>query len=386
MEKSKKKKKLRIAIEAQRIFRPHKHGMDVVAVELIRELQKLDTYNEYFILTKKDEDVCIKETPNFHIVYLGGASYPIWEQVSLPLWLIRNKPDVVHCTSNTAPILSVVPLVLTLHDVIFLEKSYLTSKNGGSSYQRFGNFYRKLVAPIVARKAKVVFTVSEYQRRCITQLIGVSEQKVRVVYNGVAPHFFSTSTAAMLKEVTACYDLPGRFIFFLGNTEPRKNLDGVLKAYAKLWQRKGDELPMLVVKGIDSSFLSRKMTELSLTGFEHRVKLIGYVKVEHLPTLYQLADMLLFPSFSEGFGIPIVEAMASRTPVVTSNTTSMPEVAGDAAILIDPSSTEELANGIEQLLSNNHLRSVLVDKGYRRAQQFSWQKMAAEVLKGYLTP
>lgn len=384
MENNQPQKRLRIAIEAQRIFRPRKHGMDVVALEMIRELQKLDTVNEYFILTKEDEDICLQETPNFKIIFLKGKSYPDWEQVALPGWLRRYRPDILHCTSNTAPLRGKCRLFLTLHDIIFLEKNYLLSKKGGSSYQRFGNFYRRFIAPRAAQKAEVIFTVSNYQREVISKRLKLPADKIQVVYNGVSPAFFERSDALTRQEIQEYYQLPQRYLFFLGNKEPRKNLTGVLKAYALELASFPMATPTLVIKGIEEEYLYKTLNELKLPHLYPSIKLIGYIKSEHLPTIYQMAEMLLFPSFSEGFGIPIIEAMASGIPVITSNVTSMPEVAGDAALLVSPSAPEELAAAIRKLLSDDGLRQSLVEKGKERAQPFTWERLAKTIFNSYL--
>ena len=133
---------MKIAIEAQRIFRKEKHGMDYVALETIRELQKIDKQNEYFILVSPGDDICLQESANVHIVTVNWPSYPLWEQIGLPLALRKIKPDLLHCTSNTAPVYGNIPLVLTLHDIIFLEKKQ--GKNQ-SMYQRLGRFYRRIM-------------------------------------------------------------------------------------------------------------------------------------------------------------------------------------------------------------------------------------------------
>lgn len=382
---SKPRQKLRIAIEAQRIFRPHKHGMDIVALEMIRQLQKIDTENDYFIITRRDSDICLEETDNFRIVYLEGYSYPDWEQLSLRRWVNKHKPDILHCTSNTAPIACRCRLFLTLHDIIFLEKNYLTSINGGSAYQRFGNFYRRLVAPRVAKQAEVVFTVSNYQRMLIAQTLKLPLEKIKVTHNGVAPIFFEAAEESLRYEVRSLYNIPQRYLFYLGNTEPRKNLDGVLKAYDLLQQSSDHEIPALVIKGVDHKFLAKKLKEQKLSHLSSSITLIGYIKSTHLPSIYQMAEMLLFPSYSEGFGIPIIEAMASGIPVITSNVTSMPEVAGDAALLVNPSSPKEIAEAVNLLLSEIHIKQVLVEKGKERALNFTWEKLAQTVFKNYLT-
>ena len=177
---------MKIAIEAQRIFRKEKHGMDYVALETIRELQKIDQQNEYFILVSPGDDVCLQESANMHIVTVNWPSYPLWEQIGLPLALKKIKPDLLHCTSNTAPVYGNIPLVLTLHDIIFLEKKQ--GKNQ-SMYQRLGRFYRKIIVPQILTKCKRIITVSHFECNRISHFLHIDKQLLVAVYNGYSQHF-----------------------------------------------------------------------------------------------------------------------------------------------------------------------------------------------------
>ena len=165
---------MKIAIEAQRIFRKEKHGMDYVALENIRELQKIDQQNEYFILVSPGDDICLQESANMHIVTVNWPSYPLWEQIGLPLALKKIKPDLLHCTSNTAPVYGNIPLVLTLHDIIFLEKKQ--GKNQ-SMYQRLGRFYRKIIVPQIPyqmQKNQLPFLI--LNATCISHFLHIDKQ------------------------------------------------------------------------------------------------------------------------------------------------------------------------------------------------------------------
>src|SRR5690606_1350661 len=174
--------RMKIGIEAQRIFRKKKHGMDIVALQLIRELQKADTENAYFIFVKEDEDHgVLQETPNFKIITIKSAPYPYWEQVLLPREAKKYGVDVLHCTSNTAPIRIDIPLVITVHDIIYLEKVNLTA---GTWYQRLGNLYRRWNVPAVAGKSARIITVSDYERERIINHFALPTNHVQTVYNG----------------------------------------------------------------------------------------------------------------------------------------------------------------------------------------------------------
>lgn len=177
---------MKIAIEAQRIFRPNKHGMDFVALETIRCLQRLDTKNEYFIFTGEGEDRCLEESPNMHITTLRCPSYPLWEQWALPRAVARVKPDLLHCTSNTAPVWGNTPLILTLHDIIFLEQQAARNK---SLYQSLGRVYRRLVVPRILPRCRMVITVSQFECDRIRTALNFDPGRIMAIHNGYNDRF-----------------------------------------------------------------------------------------------------------------------------------------------------------------------------------------------------
>lgn len=177
---------MRIAIEAQRIFRTNKHGMDFVALESIRELQKIDKENEYFIFVSPGEDHCLEETDNVHIIEVKCPTYPLWEQVALPRNVSKIKPDLLHCTSNTAPLNCPVPLVLTLHDIIFLEP-----RQGGNKswYQNMGWYYRRMVVPRILPQCRKIITVSRFECDRIREVLRLPKDKITAIYMDIASTF-----------------------------------------------------------------------------------------------------------------------------------------------------------------------------------------------------
>ncbi|HSJ66761.1 MAG TPA: glycosyltransferase family 1 protein [Anditalea sp.] len=370
------KKPLRIGIEAQRLFRPKKHGMDIVALELIRHLQEEDLENEYFIFVKPDEDNgVIKETPNFKIIEIEGGPYPIWEQVHLPKALKIHKIQLLHCTSNTAPLRPGVPLVITLHDIIYLEKMDLKK---GTWYQRIGNLYRRWNVPKVVPNCETILTVSEFEHKRIVDHFKLKNQDVQVVYNSVGDHFLAEADAVDLAKIKVKYELPDKFMFFLANTDPKKNLRGVLQALTLL-HGEGKLLLPLVMLDFKEEYLMEMLKEIGASDLRDMIHISGYVPNRELPFFYKLADIYLYPSLRESFGIPILESMACGTPVITSNTSSMPEVSGGAAILIDPFNPQSIAEAILQLDTDTDLREDLIQKGLNRAQRFSWANTAKQV-------
>ena len=227
---------MRIAIEAQRLFREKKHGMDIYALELIRNLQEIDHENEYIIFARPDKDDSIlKESSNFKIVKLEGGLYPLWEQFALPKAARESGCHLLHCTGNTAPIWCGIPLMVTLHDIIYLESSYTGILSGtGTSYQKFGNAYRKAIVPRIVHKSRKITTVSFSEKNRIDEFFDMKvDNRVITVYNGVGEYFRQVNDETELKRVKEKYHLPDHFFFFLGNTDPKKNTKGTLKANCK---------------------------------------------------------------------------------------------------------------------------------------------------------
>ena len=371
---------MKIGIEAQRIFRPHKHGMDIVAVELIRALQVIDNQNEYFIFVKPDEDnTCISETKNFHIVEVPGGNYVFWEQIMLPIYARKYGIDVLHCTSNTAPIFLTVPLILTLHDVIFMEKT--VGKNTSTNYQKFGNLYRKWLVPKIVRKCQQIVTISEVEKANIIRVLGLQEKLITVVHNGVSGRFGIKPNAEIINQVREELNLDGDFFLFLGNVEPRKNVTNTVKAFVAFAEV--NTHVQLVITGLKPTFVSDILTEIGKISFLNRFVFPGFVTENVLLTLYAEAKVFLYPSFREGFGLPILEAMAFGTPVVTSNISAMPEVAGDAAFLVDPYSVEEITAGMTVAYENDKLRQQKINSGFLRPSMFTWQNTAQKMLNIY---
>lgn len=376
---------MRIGIEGQRLFRKKKHGMDMVALELIRNLQEIDTQNEYIIFVKPDEDDSVlRETENFKIVRLDGGFYPLWEQVALPRAAGREGCDVLHCTSNTAPVNTKIPLVVTLHDIIYMESSYSEIMNGSATaYQKFGNVYRRFFVPRIVKNSRKIITVSHFEKNRIGEFFKIQgDPRLTAVYNGVSNYFTPVSDKTELSRVKEKYHLPDHFFFFLGNTDPKKNTGGTLKAFSDFVRQTGSDI-QLVMLDYDREELEKLLDDIGDPTLLFRIILTGYVVNTDLPAIYSQCDIFLYPSLRESFGIPMLEAMACGAPVITSNTSSMPEIAGDAALIIDPFKPEEITAAMVELMSNSGLRKELVEKGLIQSSRFSWKKMASDVREIY---
>jgi glycosyltransferase involved in cell wall biosynthesis len=376
---------MKIGIEGQRLFRKNKHGMDMVALELIRNLQELDHENEYLVYVSPDVDKnVLQSTPNFRIVELSGGFYPTWEQVALPRAARNDRCDILHCTSNTAPVNTKIPLVVTLHDIIYMESNYPDILRGsGTAYQKFGNVYRRIVVPRIVRKSAAIITVSHFEKNRIGEFFGMKgDHRLKAVYNGVGKHFRPVKDEAERFRVKSQYKLPDRFFFFLGNTDPKKNTRGTLKAYSDFLKQTGSDI-RLVMLDYELPELEKLLVQIGDPSLIDRIILTGYVKNEDLPAIYSQCSLFLYPSLRESFGIPILEAMACKAPVITSNTSSMPEISGDAAFFVDPYDPSEITAAMIKLMSDEQLKENFVKKGIVRAEKFSWRSMAEQVLSIY---
>jgi len=374
---------MKIGIEGQRLFRKKKHGMDIVALELIKNLQKIDTKNEYVVFVKPDEDsTCLHETDNIKIVEVEASSYPVWEQIALPKAVMKEKCDILHCTSNTAPLNINIPIIITLHDIIYLEGIKL-GKNGGTWYQKLGNIYRRWNVPRVVKKADAIITVSNFEKNQIDKYFRFEESKVNVVYNGFSTHFHKITDENELEQIREKYDLPKKFLFFLGNTDPKKNTKNVLKGYAHFI--KHHEAIPLLMPDFGENNLIKLLKEIDAIHIRKHIQLTGYIVNSDLPYIYNLCEVFLYPSLRESFGIPLLEAMACGTPVISSDTSSLPEISDGAAHIVNPFDFKDIGNAIYTVLQNDFLRDYYVAKGYERVTNFSWGKTAAQMMKIYST-
>jgi len=372
---------MKIGIEGQRLYRQKKHGMDMVALELIKNLQIIDKKNEYVVFVKPDADnTCIPVAPNFKIVELGGGPYPTWEQFALPRAAKKEGCDILHCTSNTGPIWSKVPLITILHDIIYLESVSLLKKSG-TWYQKVGNMYRRWVVPPVVKRSKRVVTVSNFEKERIKNFMGLGDNLV-AIYNGVGQHFRKITDESILNAAKEKYKLPDNFMFFLGNTDPKKNTPNVLKAFAD-FNKKSKTKFKLVMLDYEENALKAILNYIGSPETRNDIHLTGYVVNTDLPAIINQCKVFLYPSLRESFGIPILEGMACGVPVITSNTSSMPEIAGDAAAIVDPFKPEEILAAIERILADEKFRNELGEKGIERAKLFSWKNMAAKYLELY---
>ena len=369
---------MKIGIEAQRIFRQNKHGMDYVVLQEILELQKMDRHNEYFVFVAPGPDVCVKDTPNFHIIEVGGGFYPLWEQWSLPRAAREARVELLHCTSNTAPLFCSIPLILTLHDIIFLEPR---DKGNSSLYQNMGWLYRRLVVPRILGKCRRIITVSDFEKQNIINRLQLPKKQVEMIYNGYNDWFRPMEDPDC---VYGKYMRERGYLFFLGNTDPKKNTERTLIAYSQYLKRSNVKRPLLMAD-LDRHYLNDIISRNHIENIRQHIEMPGYIVNSDLPYVYSAAFAFLYTSLRESFGIPLLEAMACGTPVVTSNTSSMPEIGGKDAILVNPESPEEICEQLLRLETDEAYYQQQVQVGLQRSKLFSWKFTAEQLLSLYET-
>lgn len=367
---------MRIGIEAQRIFRKNKHGMDFVVLQEIKELQKMDTPHEYFVFVKPGVDRCIESSEHVHIIEVNCPSYPLWEQWALPRAARKAGVDILHCTSNTAPIWCDIPLVLTLHDIIFLEPR---DKKNKSLYQNLGYFYRRWNVPRILKKCRRIITVSDFELGNIKQKLQLPDSQLKMIYNGYNEWFRPIESD---KQQYRKYIADAGYFFFLGNTDPKKNTERTLVAYAKYLELSEVKRPLLMAD-LDQEYLNGIIERNGIEAIRDHIVMPGYIINSDLPYIYNNAFAFLYTSLRESFGIPLLEAMACGTPVITSHKSSMPEIAGHDAILINPESSDEIALKMLQLERDTDFYQRQKAVGLERAKLFSWRKTTENLLRLY---
>ncbi|HZQ08751.1 MAG TPA: glycosyltransferase family 1 protein [Anaerolineae bacterium] len=292
--------------------------------------------------------------------------------MSMDRWLPRS--DLFHGTDHLLPPLKHSRTVFTIHDLIF--------RFFPEYHLPLNRWYLSLMLPKFMERANAIIAVSEHTRRDVVQWLNIPAEKITVIYEGVNPAFKPIKNRDELERVRAEYQLPSRFMLFFSTLEPRKNLVTLLDAYAELLKQDAD-MPLLVVAGRQGWLYQATLQHIHELGLTQRVILTDWVQERDVPALLNLAEVFVYPSLYEGFGLPPLEAMACGTPVISSNAASLPEVVGDGGILFDPRDTEALTQALGRVLHDFALREELCAKGIRRASCFTWERAARETLAVY---
>lgn len=365
--------RLRIVIDARKL---HDYGIGTYVRNLVRQLARQGG-DEWYGLVCRPEDAAFVRAlgPQFSPLVARAGHYSVTEQITIP-WLVRQaRADVFHAPHYVASPLTPCPMVVTIHDCIHLRfPEYLPN--------RAGHLYARWMMKSAATRAARVLTVSQASKDDILSYLTVPESKVEVIYNALDETIGTPPTAEDLARVRDRFLLTTRFVLYAGNIKPHKNVDRLIEAFASVRDRVPGELKLLIIGDEISKYQNLRRLVHRLQLHQH-VRFLGFVPEATLAALYRMAAVFVFPSLCEGFGLPPLEAMAGGAPVVTSNVSSLPEVVGTAALLIDPMDSAAIASAVVRVLTDDDLRATLIRRGYDRVQMFSWARSAARVKAVY---
>jgi glycosyltransferase involved in cell wall biosynthesis len=359
-------------------FFDNKAGIYQYTYNLVSNLLSIDSHNDYTLLSiyyhgrgfrgnRKIESKFVRRFP-------GRLTNLILQKCSLPIELMMGKLDIFHGPCFFIPNHFRCKSIVTIHDLMTF---------------RYPEFLRKTerveltkMIYVSVKRADAVVTVTNFTKWEIVELLNVPEERIRVIYNGIAPACRPIKEKEKIEHVKAKYGVKGPYLLFVGNIEPKKNIEKLIHACTELRNSSIYKYPLLVV-GKKTPYFKTVWGVVQQLHAENYTIFTDVVDDDDLPYLYSGAELFIFPSLYEGFGIPVIEAMASGIPVVASNRTSIPEIAGDAAILVNPLNVGEMAGVMYNVLSTPLLRRQLVEKGIERAKDFSWEKTAKETLRLY---
>ncbi len=365
---------MRIGIDARFNRAP---GVERYYNALIKNLALIDKKNEYVVYypSKHYLEFNKVEQENVTSVLLPVNVYDLKEQFLLAYRIRKDRIDVFHATNNwVTPICCPCPLVVTIHDICPKTRPELIKLKS--------RVYSKFMLPYAVRAADKILTVSEYSKKEIVRFYPYAESKICVTYNGVEPIFRQARNQGEIEEVKKNYGVEGDYIFYVGALMKHKNVLPLVNAYKLLASFLKQKYRLLII-GRKVPDHSKFVKEVFRSVKGEPVKIIEFVKEEDLPYLYAGATAFVFPSKHEGFGIPLVEAMASGLPIISSNATVMPEICGDAAIYFNPESVDSIKNAIEMVLLDEDLRKELSAIGLNRSKEFSWDISARKTLEIY---
>jgi len=367
---------MKIAIDARKW---RDYGIGTYVRNVVRHLALLDRETTYFLFCNEADESTLRDlAENFVPVVEKAAGYSVSEHLSIPRKLKQLGADLYHSPHYVLPVLCPTPSVVTIHDCIhLLFPEYLT--------KRFARQYAWFMMKNAVHRAELILTVSEASRADILSFYPEADpERLQVVPNAIDEAILEDPGEEEMERVQERYQIRGRFVLYAGNIKPHKNLARLIAAFGLLKQRPGQEDLKLLIIGDEVNRYASLRRSVEAAGVRQDVRFFGFVPDHTLSALYRLASVFAFPSLYEGFGLPPLEAMACGTPVVTSRISSLPEVVGDAAVLVDPYNVEDIAGALERVLTDEPLRAALVARGRKRVHHFSWERSARAIHAGYM--
>jgi glycosyltransferase involved in cell wall biosynthesis len=362
-----------------------KTGVGVYAQNLVRGLAEIDSNNQYLLYfffwhcfpQEKVKKSSYPRKKNFKLFAPSQLKRTflkfLWYNTALSKEKLLRSPDIIHSTAYTSPFLERAKLIVTFHDMTFFTHP--------QHHFEANRIFCTEQVHLGRRYAARIITVSEHSKKDIIRYLHLPAEKVKVIYEAVDKRFKEIKDNSYLFSRLKKYNLTFPYILYHGSVEPRKNLKRVIQAFHQFSSKHSSY--HLVISGA-KGWLNEEIYQLiDRLKMREKIKVLGYVPEEDVPFLYNGAFLFLFPSLYEGFGLPVLEAMACGVPVVTSNVSSLPEVAGEAAILVNPEKVEEIVEAMKGIVENKNLRFELKEKSIKQSQKFTLEKMAAETLAVY---
>jgi glycosyltransferase involved in cell wall biosynthesis len=355
-----------------RHYDQHGGGVRVYTHQMLRALLALNSPHEFVFLYKNPQLVgTYGNDARVTEVALPGQNIFWWDQVAVPRAIVRHGIEVLYNPKYSLPLRASCPTAWVCHGLDWYVMPWAS--------RRIDRLSHKFLVPRYASKADAIIAVSEITREHVLEFLPIPAERVHTVYSGVNDGFRHTTSAEARSSLRQRYDLPQRFFLYSGAIYPPKNFTRLVQAYAKVGPAAGISL---VIAGGENRFLSEHELKVpDQLGLSASVKWLGWVDPELLPTLYQMAEALLLPSLFESYGLPIAEAMASGCPVLTADRYGTKEIAGDAALLVNPESVEAIASGMQRLANEPELRSRLIAAGTERVRPLTWARCAEQTLQ-----
>jgi glycosyltransferase involved in cell wall biosynthesis len=379
---------MRIGIDARFLTHPQPGGFKTYTRNLIAALADIDAKNEYvlYIHRPADQDTPLPDQPNFTTCIVPGSlpllGMPWREQVGLSRQAARDKLDLLHSPSLTAPLCLTCPSVVTIHDMIWFFPERFSKGSPSSGKRKLMGWYYRFMPHFAARRAAALLTVSQAAKESIVRHLGLPPSQIFVTHEAAGHIYRRVDDPEKIEALRQKHNLVSDFILAIGSADPRKNIATLVRAYALLptFLQEQYQLAIVWTHHLLAADLAEQIEALDINS---RLQLLERVSDEELVLLYNAASLFVFPSLYEGFGLPLLEAMACGTPVVAANNSSIPEIVGEAALLIEAEDTEAMAGTIARVLVDEILRTVLIEKGLKRAASFSWTKCARQTVAVY---
>jgi glycosyltransferase involved in cell wall biosynthesis len=365
---------MKIAVNTRLLLKDKLEGIGWFSFEMLKRIIKNHPEHEFIFIFDRPfhKDFLFEKNVSVHILS-PAARHPflwyIWFEIRLPSLLKKLKPDIFLSMDGYIPLNTSIPLVNVIHDINFLHRP--------ADLPFFSRKYYNHFFPLFARKADALLTVSEFSRKDIAKNYQLEESKIELVYNGIKKEFIPLNTNE-IDDFRSNYSDSLPYFIFVGSLHPRKNVETLLRAYDFFRTKFNHEFRLLITG--EEMFMAENIRRIySQMLFKKEVVFTGRLSSEKLSKAIAASFAMVFIPFFEGFGVPVIEAMACGVPVIASDVTSLPEVCGEAALLVNPDDTEEVADKMIQLYDDENLRKELISKGFSNIQRFSWDTSAEKL-------